>query len=32
VRPANVKEAITVARAFKNLRLKAEAVAEFPDS
>ncbi|MGH9203554.1 MAG: IS1380 family transposase, partial [Vicinamibacterales bacterium] len=29
-RPANVKEAITVARAFKNLRLKAEAIAEFP--
>jgi hypothetical protein len=29
-RPANVKEAITVARAFKNLRLQAEAVAEFP--
>jgi Transposase DDE domain group 1 len=28
-RPANVKEAITVARAFKNLRLEAEAVAEF---
>jgi hypothetical protein len=29
-RPPNVKEAVTVARAFKNLRLKAEAVAEFP--
>jgi len=29
-RPANVKEAVTVARAFKNLRLEAEAVAEFP--
>jgi len=28
-RPANVKEAIIVARAFKNLRLEAEAVAEF---
>jgi hypothetical protein len=28
-RPANVKEAVTVARAFKNLRLEAEAVAEF---
>jgi hypothetical protein len=28
-RPANVKDAITVARAFKNLRLEAEAVAEF---
>jgi hypothetical protein len=29
-RLANVKEAVTVARAFKNLRLEAEAVAEFP--
>jgi hypothetical protein len=29
-RPANVKEAVTVARGFKNLRLDAEAVAEFP--
>ena len=29
-RPANVKEAIIVERAFKNLRLNAEAVAEFP--
>jgi hypothetical protein len=29
-RPANVKEGIIVARAFKNLRLDAEAVAEFP--
>lgn len=29
-RPANVKEAITVTRGFKNLRLEAEAVAEFP--
>jgi hypothetical protein len=29
-RPANVKDAITVARAFKNLRLHGEAVAEFP--
>jgi len=29
-RPANVKEAIIVARDFKNLRLEAEAVAEFP--
>jgi hypothetical protein len=29
-RPANVKEAIIVAREFKNLRLEAEAVAEFP--
>jgi len=29
-RPANVKEAIVVARAFRNLRLDAEAVAEFP--
>jgi predicted ATPase len=29
-RPANVKDAITVAREFKNLRLVAEAVAEFP--
>jgi hypothetical protein len=28
-RPANVKAAITVARGFKNLRLEAEAVAEF---
>jgi len=28
-RPANVKEAIIVERAFKNLRLEAEAVAEF---
>jgi hypothetical protein len=28
-RPANVKEATIVARAFKNLRLEAEAVAEF---
>jgi DDE family transposase len=28
-RPMNVKEATTIARAFKNLRLKAEAVAEF---
>ena len=28
-RPANVKAAIVVARAFKNLRLEAEAVAEF---
>jgi DDE family transposase len=28
-RPANVKKAIIVARAFKNLRLEAEAVAEF---
>jgi Transposase DDE domain group 1 len=27
-RPTNVKEAVTVARAFKNLRLEAEAVAE----
>jgi hypothetical protein len=30
VRPPNVKEAIIVARAFTNLRLEAEAVAEFP--
>jgi hypothetical protein len=29
-RPVNVKEAIIVAREFKNLRLEAEAVAEFP--
>jgi hypothetical protein len=29
-RPANVKAAVTVARAFKNLRLTAETVAEFP--
>jgi len=29
-RPGNVKEAIIVERAFKNLRLEAEAVAEFP--
>jgi hypothetical protein len=29
-RPANVKAAIITARAFKNLRLEAEAVAEFP--
>ncbi len=29
-RPPNVKAAVTVARAFKNLRLEAEAVAEFP--
>jgi hypothetical protein len=29
-RPANVKEAIIVEREFKNLRLQAEAVAEFP--
>jgi hypothetical protein len=29
-RPANVKEAITTARAFRNLRLKSEDVAEFP--
>jgi len=29
-RPANVKAAITVTRAFTNLRLEAEAVAEFP--
>jgi hypothetical protein len=29
-RPPNVKEATIVARAFKNLRLDAEAVAEFP--
>jgi hypothetical protein len=29
-RPANVKDAVTVARGFKNLRLAAEAVAEFP--
>lgn len=29
-RPANVKEAVMVERAFKNLRLRAEAVAEFP--
>ncbi len=29
-RPANVKEAVIVAREFKNLRLEAEAVAEFP--
>jgi hypothetical protein len=29
-RPANVKEAIIAAREFKNLRLEAEAVAEFP--
>jgi hypothetical protein len=29
-RPANVKEAIIVEREFKNLRLEAEAVAEFP--
>ena len=29
-RPVNVKEAIIVERAFKNLRLEAEAVAEFP--
>jgi hypothetical protein len=29
-RPANVKEAIIVERGFKNLRLDAEAVAEFP--
>ena len=28
-RPVNVKEAIIVAREFKNLRLEAEAVAEF---
>jgi len=28
-RPTNVKAAVTVARAFKNLRLEAEAVAEF---
>ena len=30
-RPVNVKEAIIVERAFKNLRLEAEAVAEFAD-
>ena len=30
VRPPNVKEATIVAREFKNLRLEAEAVAEFP--
>jgi hypothetical protein len=29
-RPANVKEAVIVDRAFKNLRLTSEAVAEFP--
>lgn len=29
-RPPNVKEAVIVARGFKNLRLAAEAVAEFP--
>jgi hypothetical protein len=29
-RPANVKEAVIVERAFKNLRLASEAVAEFP--
>jgi Transposase DDE domain group 1 len=29
-RPANVKEAVIVERAFKNLRLETEAVAEFP--
>jgi hypothetical protein len=29
-RPVNVKEAVTVAREFKNVRLEAEAVAEFP--
>jgi len=29
-RPANVKEAVIVEREFKNLRLEAEAVAEFP--
>jgi len=29
-RPANVKEAVTVRRGFKNLRLEAEAVAAFP--
>jgi hypothetical protein len=29
-RPVNVKEAVTVVRGFKNLRLEAEAVAEFP--
>jgi len=29
-RPVNVKEATIVARAFKNVRLEAEAVAEFP--
>jgi hypothetical protein len=29
-RPANVKDAVTVARGFKNLRLEAEAVAAFP--
>jgi hypothetical protein len=29
-RPVNVKEALIVERAFKNLRLEAEAVAEFP--
>jgi hypothetical protein len=29
-RPANVKEAVTVTRGFKNLRLEAEAVAAFP--
>ena len=29
-RPANVKEAIIVARAFKNVRLEAESVAEIP--
>jgi hypothetical protein len=29
-RPANVKAAVTVARAFKNLRLETEAVADFP--
>lgn len=29
-RPSNVKEAIVVAREFKNLRLEGEAVAEFP--
>jgi hypothetical protein len=29
-RPVNVKEAVVVERAFKNLRLESEAVAEFP--
>ena len=29
-RPVNVKAAVIIARAFKNLRLEAEAVAEFP--
>lgn len=29
-RPANVKEAVIIEREFKNLRLEAEAVAEFP--